>query len=132
MLFTETNSPAQNLWAGNELLQAFNSFLAFNVEHMKKEETIINGVLWQHYSDAQLLQKVQEIGASVPPEENMTLSAWMLKGLSTPEIILWYKGMQQAAPPPVFENFCRLAENTLPSSKWSRIKEALQEVAVAQ
>jgi len=125
-LFTETNSPEQNLWAGNELLQAFNSFLAFNVEHMKKEETIINAVLWQHYSDAQLLQKVQQISASMPIEENMMHSTWMLKGLAVPEIITWYKGIQQSAPRPVFENFCRLAEKTLTPSRWDRVKEALE------
>lgn len=125
-LFTETNSPEQNLWAGNELLQAFNSFLAFNVEHMKKEETIINAVLWQHYNDAQLLQKVQQIAASMPVEENVAHSTWMLKGLAVHEIIIWYKDIQQSAPPPVFENFCRLAEKTLTASRWNRVREALQ------
>ena len=129
-LFTETNSMEQNLWFGNELLQAFNSFLAFNVEHMKKEETIINNVLWQHYSDAQLLQKVQQITASIPPEQTMLHSTWMLKGLSLPEIVSWYKAMQQTVPPPVFENFCRLAEQTLSQAKWSELKRALLQSAV--
>jgi Hemerythrin HHE cation binding domain len=124
-LFTETNSPEQNLWAGNELLQAFNSFLAFNVEHMKKEETIINAVLWEHYSDAQLLQKVQQISASMPIEENMSHSIWMLKGLAVYEIITWYKDIQQAAPPFVFENFCQLAEKTLTPARWNRVKAVL-------
>jgi hypothetical protein len=132
MLFTETNSPEQNLWAGNELLQAFNSFLAFNVEHMKKEETIINAVLWQHYTDAQLLQKVQQISASLPAEENRAHSTWMLKGLAVHEIVTWYKGIQQAAPPHVFENFYQLAEKTLTPSRWNRVREALQVAAVPQ
>ena len=122
----EADSPSQNSWTGNELLQAFNSFLAFNVEHMKKEETLINAVLWQHFSDEQLLQKVREIGSSIPMDENMLISAWMLKGLAVHEIITWYKGMEKVAPPIVVENFRQLAEKTLIPARWSRVKEALQ------
>lgn len=125
--FTETNSPGQNQYAGNELLQSFNAFLAFNVEHMKKEETIVNGVLWQYYSDADLLRKVQEIGAAIPPEQNRHFCFWMLKGLATHEIIDWYNAVKLSAPPPVFEFFCNLAEEALPEKKWDRVKEGLQE-----
>ena len=124
--FSDSNSPEQDRWAGNELLQAFNSFLAFNVEHMKKEETTINGVLWQHYSDAQLMQKMQQIAASMPPEKHLTFAAWMLRGIAVHELIAWFKGMQQSAPPPVFEKFCQLAEKTLTQARWDRVREAVQ------
>lgn len=130
-LFTETNSVEQNLWAGNELLQAFNSFLAFNVEHMKQEETVINKVLWQHYPDAQLLEKVREIGSSLPPDENMLHSTWMLKGLAVHEIITWYEAIRQMAPPPVYESFCQLAETTLTHSRWKTVEEALQATVLS-
>lgn len=129
-LFTETNSPEQNRYAGNALLQGFNAFLAFNVEHMKKEETVVNGVLWRYYTDAQLLQKVQEISASIPPEENRHFVYWMLRGMGTQEIIGWYNVVKLSAPPPVFRFFCTLAEEALPAKKWNAIKDALQEDAL--
>lgn len=122
--FAETNPPEQNVWAGNELLQAFNSFLAFNVEHMKKEETMINAVLWQYYSDAELLQMTRKIVASIPIEQNIAHSAWMLKGLGVHEIIAWYKGIRQGAPPVVFERFYALAEKTLAPGRWGSVREA--------
>jgi hypothetical protein len=125
-LFNETNSAEQNIWAGNELLQSFNAFLAFNVEHMKNEETIINSVLWKHYTDAQLLQKVQEIGASIPPDENAVHASWMLKGLASHEIIQWLTGVRLGAPAPVFEGLCAVAEKVLPAAKWNTIQAALQ------
>lgn len=128
--FTETNSPEQNGFAGNELLQNFHAFLAFNVEHMKKEETIVNGVLWRHYTDEQLLQKVQEISAAIPPQENRHFVYWMLKGMGTHEIIDWYNGIKVSAPPPVFEFFCNLAEEALPTAQWNRVQEAMQEGAM--
>ncbi|HVS96207.1 MAG TPA: hemerythrin domain-containing protein [Puia sp.] len=125
-LFVSSNSSEQNAIAGNELLQAFNSFLAFNVEHMKKEETVINAILWKHFSDADLLQIVREIAASVPMDENMKISAWMLKGMASPEIVAWYKGIQQTAPAFVFEKFCQLASRTLAPPRWNKVWESLQ------
>jgi len=128
--FTEANTVEQNKFAGNELLQNFNAFLAFNVEHMKKEETIVNGVLWQHYSDEQLQKKVHEISAAIPPQENGQFVYWMLKGLGTQEIIDWYNAIKLTAPPPVFNFFCDLAEEALSCSKWNCVKDALQEGAL--
>ncbi|MBB1286652.1 hemerythrin domain-containing protein [Flavisolibacter sp. BT320] len=129
-LFTETNSPEQNLWAGNELLQHFNAFLAFNVEHMKKEETIVNACLWRYFSDEELKRKVQEIAASIPPEENKDFGFWMLRGMATHEIIDWFNEIKLAAPPPVFQAFCDLADAALPEKQWNNVKEALQEGAM--
>ena len=128
--FTETNSPEQNRFAGNELLQSFHAFLAFNVEHMKKEETIVNEVLWRYYTDQQLLQRVQEISASIPPEENRHFVFWMLRGMATHEIIDWYNAIKVSAPPPVFDFFCSLAGEALPAAQWNRVQEAMQEGAM--
>ena len=129
-LFNETNTPDQNQWAGNQLQQSFNAFLAFNVEHMKQEETVINACLWRYYSDEELLKKVQEISSSIPPEQNRHFIYWMLKGLATHEIISWYNAVKVSAPPPVFHFFCELAEAALPEQKWNTVKDALQEGAL--
>jgi hemerythrin-like domain-containing protein len=129
-LFTETNTAEQNLWAGNELLQNFNAFLAFNVEHMKKEETIVNACLWRYFTDEELLQKVREISASIAPDQNKHFVFWMLKGMATHEIIVWYNDIKLAAPPHIFQFFCDLAETALPEKKWNEVKEALQEGAL--
>jgi hypothetical protein len=128
--FTETNSTEQNIFAGNELQQNFNAFLAFNVEHMKQEETLVNQCLWRYYSDADLLKKVQEISSSIPPEQNRHFVYWMLKGMATHEIIQWYNAVRLSAPGPVFRFFCELAEEALPLQKWNAVQEALQEEAL--
>ena len=128
--FTETNSTAQNMLAGNDLLHCFNAFLAFNVEHMKQEETLVSQCLWRYYSDADLLKKVQEISGSIPPEQNRHFVYWMLKGMATHEIIHWYNAVKLSAPPPVFQFFCDLAEEALPVCKWNVVKESLQEGAL--
>ncbi|WP_121354644.1 hemerythrin domain-containing protein [Flavisolibacter nicotianae] len=129
-LFAETNTTDQNRYAGNELAQSFHSFLAFNVEHMKKEETVVNECLWRHYSDEDLQRKVQEIAASVPPADNQLFSYWMLKGMAAHEIVDWFTAIRQTAPPPVFAFFCNLAETALLPNEWQRVQEKIREVAL--
>jgi hypothetical protein len=128
--FTETNSPEQNILAGYELMQQFNAFLAFNVEHMRKEETVVAGILWEHYTDNDLLLKVQEIGSSIPPEKNKHYTYWMLKGMATHEIIGWFNSIKHTAPPQVFDIFCHIAEEALPARQWNIISDTLHEGAL--
>lgn len=129
-LFTETNTPEQNRYAGNELSQSFHAFLAFNVEHMRKEETIVNECLWRHYTDKDLQRKVQEIAASVPPGENQHFSYWMLKGMATQEIVDWFSTIKQTAPPPVYAFFCSLAGTALSQAEWKRVQEGMEQAAL--
>lgn len=121
----------EKLFAGHELLQQFNAFLAFNVEHMKKEETIVNEYLWKFYDDEELLQKVKEISNLVPPEENVHFSEWMLRGMATHEITGWYQCIKDDAPPQVFEMFCDMAEAVLPANRWNVVRSALARKAVS-
>ncbi len=125
--FVETNSPEQNLAYGQELMQQFNAFLAFNVEHMRKEETIVNELLWKQYSDAELLGKVEAISSSIPPEKNVHYVEWMLRGMATHEIIGWFAAIRQHAPAPVYGMLTGLAEQVLPAERWSAIREGLTE-----
>lgn len=129
-LFTETNTPGQNLWAGNELLQHFHAFLAFNVEHMKKEETIVNACLWRYFSDEELKDKVRQVAASIPPDQSKKFGIWMLRGMGTHELIDWFNEIKLTAPPPVFQFYCDLAETSLPEKKWNDVKETLKEGAM--
>lgn len=97
---------------------------------MKQEKTVINACLWCYYSDEELLKKVQEISASIPPEQNRHFIFWMLKGMATHEIIDWYNVVKLSAPPPVFQFFCDLAEPALPEKKWNAVQNARQEGAL--
>lgn len=128
--FVETNSAEQNQAYGWELMQQFNAFLAFNVEHMRKEETIVNDLLWQHYSDAELLGKVESISASIPPEKNVHYAEWMLRGMAVHEITCWLSNVRHHAPPPVFDMLIGIAESVLPADRWSAVRDGLMEGAL--
>ena len=112
---------------GQAINQAFIDFMIFNLEHMAKEETMLNKVLWRYYSDAEILAINQRIVASIPPQEIAIASAWMMRGMSNTEISGWLKGVEENAPEPVFTQLFSIAEKELPNNRFRKVLENLTE-----
>lgn len=111
--------------AGTELFYHFTEFTAFNLVHMNKEERFLNEVLWQYYTDSEILDLERRILASIPPGILAVESRWMMKGMSNPEIIAWLRGVKQAAPEALFLSLLALAEEALPEGRWKRVRAVL-------
>ena len=112
---------------GQAINQAFIDFMIFNLEHMAKEETMLNKVLWRYYSDAEILSINQRIVASIPPQEIAIASVWMMRGMSNTEISGWLKGVEENAPEPVFTQLFSIAEKELPNDRFRKVLENLTE-----
>ena len=112
---------------GQAINQAFIDFMIFNLEHMAKEETMLNKVLWRYYSDAEILAINQRIVASIPPQEIAITSAWMMRGMSNTEISAWLKEVEEKAPEPVFTQLFSIAEKELPNNRFRKVQENLTE-----
>jgi quinol monooxygenase YgiN len=54
--------------SGARALKAFAEFTAFNLQHMNKDEAVINEALWQHYADQDLVALEKTMIDNVPPE----------------------------------------------------------------
>jgi len=128
--FTYAVSPSAKQTIGEELTRAYIQFMVFNLKHMAKEETVISPILWRYYSDAELHEITLKIMKSVPPQEMMSFSRWMVKGLNNTEILYWLKGVKNTAPQPAFEALMSVAENELAPQRWSLVQESLTEGAM--
>lgn len=115
---------------GASLNIAFIEFMVFNLEHMAKEEDIINKFLWKYYSDDQLHGITQQIIASIPPQHMQTFSKWMMRGLSNNEIAAWLKDVKNNAPEFIFHALHTTASEELSSYRLQAIEEALSEGAM--
>lgn len=120
-------TPVDRLKCGIKVLQAFDEFTAFNLQHMVKEETVINSLLWKHYTDEQILAVQRDIVASIPPDKNEWYSRWMIKGINDVEMLIWLQNIKKAAPLPVFNGLCDIAGQELPAERWSAIRDRLEE-----
>ena len=115
------------LAAGESIAKAFNEFIAFNLYHMNKEEEKINPVLWKNYSDEEIRGVQKAIVASIPKEEMLITSKWMLLGINDTEVIVWLKSIKNTAPEFVFQSMLNLAEQVLPGARWDRVQAGLTE-----
>ncbi len=101
--------------------------MAFNLEHMAKEEEVINPLLWRYYADADLVAITKQIIASIPQDYMAQYSKWMMRGLNNPEITAWLKDIEKNAPEPVFQSLFVTAEKELSEKRFREVLEGLTE-----
>jgi hemerythrin-like domain-containing protein len=120
----------QRFQIGQQIFYAFNEFIAFNLYHMNKEENELICVLWKHYSDLEILGMEQQILQNIAPETLQIESMWMMKSISTPEIIGWLGGVAAHAPAEVFAGLMQLAEGVLPAVRFQQVAKAFAQEEV--
>jgi hypothetical protein len=116
--------------AAKQVQLAFSKFMIFNLEHMAKEEEVINPILWRHYSDGELMGITQVILAKLPVEDRTEMSRWMMRGLNNAEITGWLKGVEKNAPEVVFRSLFVTAEKELTERRFRQVLESLTEGAM--
>lgn len=117
--------------AGMALKNAFERFLAFNLEHMIKEETQVAPAIWANYSDEDLHLLTAKIVQSIPQDKNELYTDWMLIGNSNKEVIEWLGNVKVTAPSFVYEGLYNRAQQLLPISRWQIIEAAMYESEAA-
>jgi hypothetical protein len=107
--------------AAKAIFYALNSFIAFNLYHMNKEETELLPLLWKHFTDGEILEMEHRIVASIPPPVLMEESRWMMRSISNNEISDWMGGIKLGAPAPVYQMFVQMAQEELPQARFAAL-----------
>ena len=100
-------------------------FVAHNFEHMHEEETAHNQVLWEHYSDEELVRIHDALVASIPPQEMMLVARWMVPFMSPAERTAMLRDMQQHAPAPVLAAVLAQVQPHLTPAEWTKLTRSL-------
>ena len=108
--------------AATAVFYALNDFIAFNLYHMNKEETILLPLLWKHFSDAEILGMQDNILASINPEILMEESRWMMRSISNTEIQEWLGGVKMSAPDFVYNSFMQMAVEEIPAERFATLQ----------
>lgn len=117
--------PQEKMASGSELIECFVRFMIFNLEHMAKEEDIINKILWRYYSDDEIKEVASQISANTPPWMQDFYAKWMLRGINNSEATVWMKAIQKGAPSVVFQTLLQKAEQELPARRFQKINQSL-------
>jgi len=115
------------LSVGASINRAFVEFLLFNLNHMAKEEQLLNPSLWLHYSDDQLKMISRQIQAQVPVDISDIVMKWMIRSFSNSEIINWLKDAELNGPDSLLCKLISLVESELSASRKERILDSMTE-----
>ena len=126
---TNSTTVLEKIVSGRELIESFVRFMVFNLNHMAKEEDIINKILWRYYSDDEIKAVVAQISKADPPWIHEFYVTWMIRGISNPEAVNWMKAIEKGVPPVVFQSLLQKAEQELPSKRFQKIMQSLSEEA---
>jgi hypothetical protein len=110
-----------------EIQYAYVKFMVFNLEHMAKEEDVLNKILWRYYTDPELMAITGQIISEVPTDYVGKYNKWMMRGLNNAEITRWLKGVERNAPEYVFRSLFTTAERELPERRFRLVLEGLTE-----
>lgn len=121
---------AARLEAGCQVQQAFIAFMIFNLEHMGKEESVINPILHRYYKDQELHAITQQIVSAIVPEDMACFSRWMIRGLHNAEISQWLKEVELHAPEPAFQQLFLSVEKELSPARFRQVLEKMTDGAM--
>jgi hemerythrin-like domain-containing protein len=127
---SKAGSLGERIAFGRELTEAFVAFLVFNLQHMAKEEDIVNKLLWRYYSDEQIREINAQIVRNVEPwimDFNFT---WIVRGINNMEASGWMSAIKSSLPPVVFQTLVKKAEQELPKKRFIKIAQTLTEGAL--
>ena len=123
----EMASPMVRPEMANVLYKTFVQFMVFNLEHMSKEENILNNILWRYYSDEEILAIQTDILSSITPWSAANGSRWMMRGLNNAEIVSWLKSVEESAPEAAFQKLFSIAKRELPERRFRHVLESVTE-----
>ena len=129
-MFDSVENDDDKIQLGSAIRKSFVDFLAFNLEHMAKEEDIINNLLWRYYTDDDIRAIEYQIVSRQTSETTALVCKWMLRGLSNQEITRWLRLVEKNAPEVVFNNLFSMAERELPNTRFRQVLEGLTEGAM--
>jgi hypothetical protein len=122
----ERSSGQERIAAAGRLYRHLALFVAENLEHMHVEETQNNYVLWESYTDEELIAVENAIKASIPPRQMAAFLRWMVPFMNAGERALMLSGMKQSAPAEVFGSVMAAVKPHLTDADWRKLMAALE------
>ena len=107
---------------GHQLQAVFFEFTAAVLQHMNKEETVINEILWSNYSDRQLIEMEVEMMKQATSADSTWYTGKILKVLSNREILMWVDIIKEHASPYMLKKMISTARIVLPIDRWQMIR----------
>jgi len=130
IIYENSFLPEERTVCGSAITKSFTEFLTFNLQHMAKEELLLNHALWRLYTDEQIKAIQQQLMATITAIELQSASRWIMRAISIADAIEWLKSVRQSSPVTAFNNLMKIAAEELGETRFATIQEGLEEAVV--
>ena len=114
---------AQRVALGIELHERFNAYVGMYLGHLYREETELQKVLWDNFTDAELIAIRAAIVRDLPTGgRGGKLLPEMCASYNPDEISLFLKRVKADAPPEVFQRVTQIAESVMQPAMWAKVR----------
>jgi hypothetical protein len=104
---------------------ALNEFYAVYLLHMLEEEVDTQELLWQYFSDAELVTQRRHIITRMPLNALMSWLKYIVPAQGQQERAVFLRGLAGMVPHPCFVEAIRVVEGVLPLTEWQVLDEDL-------
>jgi hypothetical protein len=119
---SELDTKKEKIDFGHQLQAVFFEFTAAVLQHMSKEETVINEILWSNYTDRELIGMEVEMMKQATSSDCAWYTGKILKELSNREILVWVDSIKEHATPFMLKKLISTARIVLPIDRWQMIR----------
>jgi len=120
--YKDMSTKKEKIEFGHQLQAIFFEFTAAVLQHMSKEETVINEILWSNYSDKELIGIEVEMMKQATSSDCTWYTGKILKELSNREILVWVDSIKEHASPFMLKKLISTARFVLPIDRWQMIR----------
>ncbi len=113
---------SQRVALGIELHERFNAYVGKYLGHLYREETEVQKVFWDNFTDAELIAMRAAIFRNIPPGRRGELLPEMCASYNPDEASLFLKNMKANAPPEVFQRAAQMAESVMQPAMWEKVR----------
>ena len=116
---------ADRVGLGIELHEKLNSYIGVYLGHLHREETVLQQVLWDNFTDEELVGIEMEIVASVPQDVMADFLTEFCSTYSAEEIAPILGNIKANAPAEFAAFALKTAERNLPLRSWEKVQAKL-------
>ncbi|MCB9287906.1 MAG: hemerythrin domain-containing protein [Lewinellaceae bacterium] len=116
---------------GYEFYQGLSRLHASHLEHMLEEETVTQVLMWQHFTDEEMLQIHEQVIRSIAPSVMLTWMKYILPAQTPAERVQLLSGLQANSPTPFFQQVMEVAKRILTSQAFNELEEELKAVPIS-
>lgn len=110
---------------GYELYLELANFLAETLEHMAEEETVLTALLWQHFSDEEILDLNRRLVESIPLRDRPFWVGWIVAYIGHRERVELLQALRASVSPAVFAVHLHHVRSHMAGSEWDALARAL-------